>query len=60
MAGYYCNKEATEEVFTEDGWLRTGDIAKIDNEGYIYIIDRIKNLIKFHGQQVNSSKCLVE
>ncbi|CAH1405879.1 unnamed protein product [Nezara viridula] len=53
MAGYYGNKEATEEAFTEDGWLRTGDVAKIDNEGYIYIIDRIKSLIKFHGQQIS-------
>ncbi|XP_014275973.1 uncharacterized protein [Halyomorpha halys] len=56
MAGYYSNKAATEEAFTQDGWLRTGDLARIDSEGYIYIIDRIKNLIKFHGQQVSPSE----
>ncbi len=48
MLGYYKNDEATMETF-EDGWFKTGDIAKIDEEGFVYIIDRKKELIVTAG-----------
>ena len=45
MLGYYDNDEANAESFTEDGWFRTGDLAKIDKDGYIYISGRKKFVI---------------
>ena len=45
MQGYYKNPEKTEEVFTKDGYFRTGDTGFVDKKGYVYIKGRIKNMI---------------
>ena len=52
MKGYYDKTQATAEVLTEDGWLHTGDIVKMDPDGYVWVLDRKKELIKYKGFQV--------
>src|SRR4029453_12652996 len=52
MRGYLNNPAATSETLTGDGWLRTGDIGRIDENGFFYIVDRLKELIKYKGYQV--------
>jgi acyl-CoA synthetase (AMP-forming)/AMP-acid ligase II len=52
MRGYLNNEEATVETLTEDGWLRTGDIGRVDENGFFYVVDRLKELIKYKGYQV--------
>ena len=53
MKGYYKNEEATREVFTEDGWLKTGDLGPIDANGFIYIRGRSKTmLLSSNGQNI--------
>ena len=52
MLEYWNRPEATAETITQDGWLRTGDVATIDDDGFIYIQDRIKDMIISGGENV--------
>ena len=52
MKGYLNNPEATSEALDADGWLHTGDIASVDENGIFTIVDRLKELIKYKGYQV--------
>lgn len=52
MAGYLNNDEATRSTVDDDGWLHTGDLAQVDAHGCVYIVDRLKELIKYKGYQV--------
>ncbi|XP_062155135.1 4-coumarate--CoA ligase-like 1 [Alnus glutinosa] len=52
MQGYYNNKEETARTIDKQGWLHSGDIGFIDDEGNLFIVDRIKELIKYKGFQV--------
>jgi long-chain acyl-CoA synthetase len=52
MDGYWQRPEETAKVLSEDGWLRTGDMAKMDEKGYFYIVDRKKDMILVSGFNV--------
>jgi acyl-CoA synthetase (AMP-forming)/AMP-acid ligase II len=54
MKGYHNKPEATAEAITEDGWFRTGDIGRVDEEGYIFVEDRLKDMIITGGENVYS------
>lgn len=60
MKEYLGNQEATAETFDSEGWLKTGDLCYFDDEGYVYIVDRIKELIKYNGYQVLSVPIIKE
>ncbi len=52
MLGYLNKPEATNEVITRDAWFKTGDIVRIDADGYVYIVDRKKDMINVGGEKV--------
>jgi long-chain acyl-CoA synthetase len=52
FAGYFRDADATDAVLTEDGWLRTGDMATVDDDGYIWLVDRAKDLVIVSGFNV--------
>jgi acyl-CoA synthetase (AMP-forming)/AMP-acid ligase II len=54
MSGYLGNPEATAETITPEGWLRTGDIGRVDDGGFIFIEDRVKDMIITGGENVYS------
>ena len=51
-AGYLNDPEATENTIDKDGWLHTGDIGYVDDDDEIFIVDRLKEIIKYKGFQV--------
>jgi acyl-CoA synthetase (AMP-forming)/AMP-acid ligase II len=52
MKGYHNDPEATARTIDPDGWLHTGDVARVDKQGSLRIVDRVKELIKYKGHQV--------
>lgn len=53
MRGYFNRPEATAETIDKDGWLLTGDIGYMDEQGHLHLVDRLKELIKNKGFQVS-------
>ena len=53
-AGYWHRPEATAETFAGDGWLRTGDVGRVDDEGYVQVLDRLKDMIIRGGENIYS------
>ncbi len=56
MKGYFNNPQATTKTITESGWLHTGDIVRRDEDGYVWILDRQKEMIKYKGFQVSPAE----
>ena len=54
--GYYNNREATEELFDEENFIKTGDVGHFDEDGDLYIVDRKKDLLKYCNFQISPSE----
>nr|GAT59407.1 predicted protein [Mycena chlorophos] len=55
MKGYWRDQAATDKVLTKDGWLKSGDIGYVDEEGFVYIRDRMKDIIIRGGENIDST-----
>lgn len=53
LAGYLNNQEASDQMVDSEGWLHTGDVGYYDKDEHFFIVDGLKNLIKFRGHQVS-------
>jgi fatty-acyl-CoA synthase len=56
FAGYWQRPDATAEAFTEDGWFRTGDLGRVDDEGFLTLVDRKKDMVITGGENVYSAE----
>jgi len=56
IARSYYDDERASESFTDDGWLRTGDVARVDPDGFLYLVDRTKDLVKSGGEWISSAE----
>ncbi|HYP85868.1 class I adenylate-forming enzyme family protein [Variovorax sp.] len=56
MRGYLDDPQATAKALTDDGWYRTGDVARMDEDGYLFIVDRMKDMIVTGGENVYSKE----
>ena len=57
---YWRNPQATEDAFTSDGWLRTGDVGYLDEDGYLFIVDRKKEIIIRGGENISAAEVEAE
>lgn len=56
FVGYYGDAQATAEMRDSDGWMHSGDIGHFDADGYLFVVDRIKDIIKYQGYQISPSE----
>jgi fatty-acyl-CoA synthase len=56
FSGYYKDEEATRNTMTSDGWLRTGDLGHLDDDGYLYFVGRLKDMLKVGGENVAAAE----
>ena len=60
IKGYWRNPEATEALFTSDGFVRTGDVGYLDEDGYLFIVDRKKEIIIRGGENISAAEVEAE